>query len=65
MPTTLYNAVLHPLAPFALSGVVWYQGESNTGNPAPYADYLKTLIASATPGRTVPVPCSAQPLVCL
>ena len=43
-PTTLYNAVLHPLAPYAISGVVWYQGESNTGNPAPYANYLKKLI---------------------
>ena len=44
LPTTLYNAVLHPLAPYALSGVVWYQGESNTGNPAPYADFLKKLM---------------------
>ena len=44
LPTTLYNAVLHPLAPYALSGVVWYQGESNTGHPAPYADYLKKMI---------------------
>ena len=44
LPTTLYNAVLHPLAPYALNGVVWYQGESNTGNPAPYADYLKKLM---------------------
>ncbi|MBQ8656734.1 MAG: sialate O-acetylesterase [Prevotella sp.] len=44
MPTTLYNAVLHPLAPYALSGIVWYQGESNTGNPAPYGDYLKKLM---------------------
>ena len=44
LPTTLYNAVLYPLAPYAISGVVWYQGESNTGNPAPYADYLKKLI---------------------
>ena len=43
-PTTLYNAVLHPLAPYAINGVVWYQGESNTGNPAPYADYLKKLM---------------------
>lgn len=43
-PTTLYNAVLHPLAPYALSGVVWYQGESNTGNPAPYADFLTKLM---------------------
>ena len=44
LPTTLYNAVLHPLAPYALSGVVWYQGESNTGHPTPYADYLKKMI---------------------
>ena len=44
IPTTLYNAVLYPLAPYAINGVVWYQGESNTGNPAPYADYLKKLM---------------------
>ena len=43
-PTTLYNAVLYPLAPYAINGIVWYQGESNTGNPTPYADYLKKLI---------------------
>ena len=30
IPTTLYNAVVYPLAPYAISGVVWYQGESNT-----------------------------------
>ena len=44
LPTTLYNAVVYPLAPFAINGVVWYQGESNTGNPAPYADYLKKMM---------------------
>ena len=44
IPTTLYNAVVYPLAPFAINGVVWYQGESNTGNPAPYADYLKKMM---------------------
>ena len=32
MASTLYNAVLYPLAPYALSGVVWYQGESNSGH---------------------------------
>lgn len=46
LPTTLYNAVVHPLAPYAISGVVWYQGESNTGNPAPYADYLRKMIGN-------------------
>ena len=44
LPTTLYNAVLYPLAPYALSGVVWYQGESNTGNPRPYEHYLTMLV---------------------
>ena len=44
IPTTLYNAVLYPLAPYAISGIVWYQGESNTGNPRPYERYLTTMI---------------------
>ena len=46
LPTTLYNAVLYPLAPYAISGIVWYQGESNTGNPDPYSDYLRKLMGS-------------------
>ena len=44
MPTTLYNAVLYPLAPMALAGVVWYQGESNTGNARDYAPMLRMLM---------------------
>jgi sialate O-acetylesterase len=44
LPTTLYNAVLYPLAPYALSGVVWYQGESNVGNPRPYEQLLTMMI---------------------
>ena len=28
-PTLLYNAMIHPLQPYALRGVIWYQGESN------------------------------------
>lgn len=46
LPTTLYNAVLYPLAPYALSGVVWYQGESNTGNPRPYERLLTMMIGN-------------------
>nr|MCR4583482.1 sialate O-acetylesterase [Prevotella sp.] len=45
-PSTLYNAVLHPLAPFALSGVVWYQGESNTGNPYTYDTLLRKMMGN-------------------
>ena len=36
--------MVYPVAPYAVSGAVWYQGESNTGNPAPYADYLKKMM---------------------
>jgi len=28
-PTLLYNRMIHPLQPFAVKGVIWYQGESN------------------------------------
>ncbi|WP_245942287.1 sialate O-acetylesterase [Algoriphagus chordae] len=29
-PNILYNAMIKPLAPFAIRGLVWYQGERNT-----------------------------------
>ncbi|TXH77109.1 MAG: 9-O-acetylesterase [Lysobacteraceae bacterium] len=29
MPTLLYNGMIRPLQPYALRGVLWYQGESN------------------------------------
>lgn len=28
-PANLYNAMLHPLIPYGIRGVIWYQGESN------------------------------------
>jgi sialate O-acetylesterase len=31
-PTMLYNGMIHPLQPYGLRGVIWYQGESNAGN---------------------------------
>lgn len=46
LPSTLYNAVVYPLAPYAIRGVVWYQGESNVGNPAPYADLLRKMMSN-------------------
>lgn len=30
-PGSLYNGMLAPLVPFSARGVIWYQGESNTG----------------------------------
>ena len=28
-PSLLYNAMIHPLIPYAFNGVLWYQGEAN------------------------------------
>lgn len=41
--SVLYNGMIHPLAPYALSGMVWYQGESNTDKPNEYGDLLTKL----------------------
>lgn len=32
IPTLLYNAMIHPLLPTSLRGVLWYQGEQNATN---------------------------------
>ena len=29
MPTVVYNKMVHPLLPYPIKGVIWYQGESN------------------------------------
>lgn len=44
LPSVLYNAMHYPLAPYALTGMVWYQGESNTGEGLAYEQYLNELI---------------------
>ena len=44
MPTVLYNAMIRPLAPFAIKGAIWYQGESNTGRSFRYRDLMPSLI---------------------
>lgn len=47
VPATLFNAMLHPLIPFAIKGAIWYQGESNTNNsPEEYGLRLSTMIES-------------------
>ena len=43
-PTALYNGMIHPLAPFALRGALWYQGESNRGQGMHYHDLMQALI---------------------
>jgi sialate O-acetylesterase len=45
-PTALYNGMIAPLIPYGLKGILWYQGESNTGKPNDYGDLLKALAAN-------------------
>ncbi len=44
LPSELYNAMLHPIAPFAIKGVIWYQGESNTSRAYDYRDLFPAMI---------------------
>ncbi len=43
-PAALHNAMLAPTFNYAVKGALWYQGESNTGNAALYAQTFKTLV---------------------
>jgi sialate O-acetylesterase len=46
IPGALYNGMIAPLTPFALAGVLWYQGESNTNetDTLRYADGFRRMI---------------------
>ena len=45
-PTLLYNTMIHPLVPFAIRGITWYQGEQNNGDGMLYFDKMQALIQS-------------------
>jgi len=40
-----YNAMIEPLLPFAIKGVIWYQGESNNNRPRQYQTLFPAMIA--------------------
>lgn len=42
--TYLYNGMIHPLIPFAIRGVIWYQGESNANEGLFYRHRMEALI---------------------
>ncbi|MCF7220389.1 sialate O-acetylesterase [Marilutibacter chinensis] len=44
--TLLYNAMIHPLQPYPLCGVIWYQGEANAypGGDRRYRDLFAAMI---------------------
>jgi len=43
-PSVAYNAMIHPLIPFRLAGVIWYQGESNVSTHGTYRKLFTGMI---------------------
>ncbi len=43
-PAGLYHAMIAPLAPLSLRGVIWYQGEANAGRAEQYRTLFPALI---------------------
>lgn len=46
LPGVLFNAMIKPLVPYGIKGVLWYQGESNVAEAAHYHVLFRTLIQS-------------------
>jgi sialate O-acetylesterase len=42
----LFNGMIAPLQPYAIRGVIWYQGESNWERPAEYAKLFPAMITA-------------------
>ncbi len=45
MPTVFYHGMISPVAPLAITGAIWYQGEANTAHAVQYRKLLPGLIA--------------------
>ncbi len=45
-PTGLYNGSIAPLAPYAIRGAIWYQGESNSARGKEYQTLFPAMIGS-------------------
>ena len=41
---SLYNGMIAPLLPFAIKGAIWYQGESNAGQPIEYRTLFAAMV---------------------
>jgi sialate O-acetylesterase len=46
VPSCLFNGMICPLLPYAIRGVLWYQGESNVGRAGDYEAQFPALITS-------------------
>lgn len=45
-PGALFNGMIYPHIPYAMKGVIWYQGEANTGRAKQYESLFPMLIES-------------------
>ncbi len=63
VPSTIFNGMVNAVIPYAIKGVIWYQGEANSShNPHRYERNLRAMISSwrehwgqpPTPGSGVP-----------
>lgn len=59
LPSLLFNGMVSPFTPFAVRGVIWYQGETNAPRAARYAEAFPRLIEDwraqwREPGRRGP-----------
>ena len=43
-PTVLFNAMIHPIAGYAIRGVIWYQGEQNRTNSRIYDKLMTAMV---------------------
>ncbi len=43
-PTVLFNGMINPIIPYAMRGVIWYQGEGNSGAAYQYRTLFPTMI---------------------
>lgn len=44
-PAAMYNAMVHPHINYGIKGVLWYQGETNTGRADQYESMLNAMIS--------------------
>ena len=44
LPANLFNAMINPVIPYAIRGVLWYQGEANAHAPLEYRQLMEVLL---------------------
>jgi sialate O-acetylesterase len=44
IPTALFNAMINPLIPYTIKGMLWYQGESNRKEPEKYQELFPAMV---------------------